>query len=108
MLTANLANVGVTSMLEAIRLVDAAVRFYQASSSETFGQPYESSQNEETALRPLTPYRVAKAYGHQITRAYRWRYGPTRAPGWPMTIACSLTPTSPASSAERASRFRRR
>jgi GDPmannose 4,6-dehydratase len=74
-LTANLAAVGVTSMLEAIRHVDDTVRFYQASSSEIFGEPLESPQNEETPLRPLTPYGVAKAYGHFITRAYRRRYG---------------------------------
>ena len=74
-LTANFAAVGVTSMLEAIRQIDDTVRFYQASSSEIFGEPLESPQNEETPLRPLTPYGVAKAYGHLITRAYRRRYG---------------------------------
>jgi GDPmannose 4,6-dehydratase len=74
-LTANFAAVGVTSLLESIRHVDDTVRFYQASSSEIFGEPLVSPQNEETPVRPLTPYGVAKAYGHFITRAYRRRYG---------------------------------
>jgi GDPmannose 4,6-dehydratase len=74
-LTANYAAVGVTSMLEAIRLVDPTIRFYQASSSEIFGVPIESPQNEHTPLRPHTPYGVAKAYAHFITRAYRLNYG---------------------------------
>jgi GDPmannose 4,6-dehydratase len=74
-LTAELAAVGVTSMLEAIRRVDSSIRFYQASSSEIFGEPVASPQNEETPLNPLTPYGVAKAYGHFITRSYRYRYG---------------------------------
>lgn len=74
-LTANYAAVGVTSMLEAIRLVDPTTRFYQASSSEIFGEPVESPQSEVTPLHPLTPYGVAKAYAHFITRAYRLNYG---------------------------------
>jgi GDPmannose 4,6-dehydratase len=74
-LTANFAAVGVTSLLEAIRAVDDTIRFYQASSSEIFGEPLDSPQTEETPLRPLTPYGVAKAYAHFITRAYRRRYG---------------------------------
>jgi GDPmannose 4,6-dehydratase len=73
--TAQLAAVGVTSMLEAIRRIDPAIRFYQASSSEIFGEPVESPQNEQTPLNPLTPYGVAKAYGHFITRSFRHRYG---------------------------------
>jgi GDPmannose 4,6-dehydratase len=62
-------------MLEAIRAVDAGIRFYQASSSEIFGEPRETPQTERTPLAPLTPYGVAKAYGHFITRSYRKRYG---------------------------------
>ncbi len=62
-------------MLEAIRLVDPTIRFYQASSSEIFGEPIESPQNELTPLHPLTPYGIAKAYAHFITRAYRLNYG---------------------------------
>jgi GDPmannose 4,6-dehydratase len=74
-LTAEFAAVGVTAMLEAIRLVNPHIRFYQASSSEIFGEPLESPQTEKTPLSPLTPYGVAKAYGHFITRSYRHRYG---------------------------------
>jgi GDPmannose 4,6-dehydratase len=74
-LTAEFAAVGVTTMLEAVREVDPAIRFYQASSSEIFGEPDSFPQNEETPLRPLTPYGVAKAYGFFITRSYRRRYG---------------------------------
>jgi GDPmannose 4,6-dehydratase len=74
-LTAEFAAVGVTTMLEAIRAVDGDIRFYQASSSEIFGEPVEVPQTERTPLAPLTPYGVAKAYGHFITRSYRRRYG---------------------------------
>ncbi len=74
-LTAEFAAVGVTALLEAIRRVDDGVRFYQASSSEIFGESREVPQTEETPLAPVTPYGVAKAYGHFITRSYRRRYG---------------------------------
>jgi GDPmannose 4,6-dehydratase len=74
-LTAEFAAVGVTSMLEALRRVDDSIRFYQASSSEIFGEPREVPQTEETPLAPVTPYGVAKAYGHFITRSYRHQYG---------------------------------
>ena len=74
-LTAEFAAIGVTSMLEAIRHVDETIRFYQASSSEIFGDPMEAPQTEETPIAPATPYGVAKAYGHFITQAYRRRYG---------------------------------
>jgi len=74
-LTAEFAAVGVTAMLEAVRLVDSEIRFYQASSSEIFGDPAEAPQTEQTPLSPLTPYGVAKAYGHFITRSYRRQYG---------------------------------
>jgi GDPmannose 4,6-dehydratase len=73
--TAEFAAVGATSMLEAIRAVDSGIRFYQASSSETFGEPDDSPQTEETPLAPVTPYGVAKAYAHFIVRSYRRRYG---------------------------------
>ena len=74
-LTAELAAVGATALLEAIREVDSSIRFYQASSSEIFGDPVETPQSEQTPLAPLTPYGVAKAYAHFITRSYRRRYG---------------------------------
>jgi GDPmannose 4,6-dehydratase len=74
-LTAEFAAVGVTSLLEALRHVDPEIRFYQASSSEIFGEPQQVPQTEETPLAPVTPYGVAKAYGHFITRSYRRRYG---------------------------------
>ena len=74
-LTAEFAAVGATSMLEAIREVDPSIRFYQASSSEIFGDPRETPQTEETAPSPLTPYGVAKAYAHFIAGSYRRRYG---------------------------------
>ena len=74
-LTAEFAAVGVTSLLEAIREVDPSIRLYQASSSEIFGDPAESPQTEDTPLRPVTPYGVAKAYAHFIAHSYRRRYG---------------------------------
>ena len=73
--TAEFAAVGCTALLEAIRRVDDSIRFYQASSSEIFGEPREVPQVEETPLRPVTPYGVAKAYAHFITLSYRRRYG---------------------------------
>jgi GDPmannose 4,6-dehydratase len=74
-LTAEFAAVGCTALLEAIRRVDDSIHFYQASSSEIFGEPREVPQNEDTPLAPVTPYGVAKAYAHFITRSYRRRYG---------------------------------
>jgi GDPmannose 4,6-dehydratase len=73
--TAEFAAVGVTALLESIRVVDSSIRFYQASSSEIFGEPREVPQSEDTPLAPVTPYGVAKAYAHFITRSYRRRYG---------------------------------
>ena len=74
-LTAEFAAVGCTALLEAIRRVDTEIRFYQASSSEIFGEPREVPQTETTPLAPVTPYGVAKAYAHFITLSYRRRYG---------------------------------
>jgi GDPmannose 4,6-dehydratase len=74
-LTAEFAAVGATSMLEAIREVDPSIRFYQASSSEIFGEPRETPQTEDTPPSPVTPYGVAKAYAHFIAGSYRRRYG---------------------------------
>ena len=73
--TAEFAAVGATSVLEAVRAVDPAIRFYQASSSEIFGEPRETPQTEETPLAPVTPYGVAKAYAHYIVGSYRRQYG---------------------------------
>lgn len=73
--TAEFAAVGVTSLLEAVRAVDPSTRVYQSSSSEIFGEPSVVPQTEETPLHPVTPYGVAKAYGHFIVGSYRRRYG---------------------------------
>jgi GDPmannose 4,6-dehydratase len=73
-LTAEFTAVGVTRMLEAIRAVDPAIRFYQASSSEMFGKVREVPQNELTPFHPRSPYGVAKVYGHHITVNYRESY----------------------------------
>jgi len=74
-LTGEFTALGVTRMLEAIRAVDPTVRFYQASSSEMFGNPPETPQHELTHFRPRSPYGVAKVYGHYITVNYRESYG---------------------------------
>jgi len=66
---------GVTRVLDAIRFVNPKIRFYQASSSEMFGQVHESPQNELTPFHPRSPYGVAKVYGHWITVNYRESYG---------------------------------
>ncbi len=74
-LTAQFAAVGATAILEAIREIRPSIRFYQASSSEIFGEPRETPQTEQTPLAPVTPYGVAKAYAHFIVGSYRRRYG---------------------------------
>jgi GDPmannose 4,6-dehydratase len=74
-MTAQFTAVGVTAMLEAIRITNPAIRVYQASSSEIFSATRESPQNEETPFRPHTPYGVAKLYGHLMVASYRERYG---------------------------------
>lgn len=74
-LTGEFTAIGVTRMLEAIRLIDAkGIRFYQASSSEMFGKVQEVPQRESTPLYPRSPYGVAKVYGHWITINYRESY----------------------------------
>ena len=75
MLTAEFDAVGVTRVLEAVRLVDPSIRFYQASSSEMFGKVREVPQRETTPFHPRSPYGVAKVYGHFITVNYRESYG---------------------------------
>ena len=74
-LTAEFTALGVTRTLEAIRLVNPRIKFYQASSSEMFGKVRESPQNENTPFYPRSPYGVAKVYGHYITVNYRESYG---------------------------------
>src|SRR5262244_396561 len=74
-LTAEFTALGVTRMLEAVRLVDPSIRFYQASSSEMFGKVRETPQTERTPFHPRSPYGVAKVYGHSITVNYRESYG---------------------------------
>ncbi len=74
-LTGEFTALGVTRMLEALRLVNHPVRFYQASSSEMFGKVRETPQNETTPFYPRSPYGVAKTYGHYMTVNYRESYG---------------------------------
>jgi len=74
-LTGEFTALGVTRMLEAIRLVNSKARFYQASSSEMFGMVRETPQSENTQFYPRSPYGVAKLYGHWITVNYRESYG---------------------------------
>ncbi|MFB0546294.1 MAG: GDP-mannose 4,6-dehydratase [Anaerolineae bacterium] len=73
-LTGEFTALGVTRLLDAIRLVDHDIQFYQASSSEMFGKAREVPQNEETPFHPRSPYGVAKVYGHWITINYRESY----------------------------------
>lgn len=74
-LTGEFTALGVTRMIEAIRVVNPLIRFYQASSSEMFGMVEESPQNELTRFYPRSPYGVAKLYGHWITVNARESYG---------------------------------
>jgi GDPmannose 4,6-dehydratase len=73
-LTGEFTALGVTRVLEAIRIVDPTIRFYQASSSEMFGKVVEVPQRESTPFYPRSPYGVAKLYGHWITINYRESY----------------------------------
>jgi len=74
-LTGEFTALGVTRILEAVRLACPGARFYQASSSEMFGKVTETPQHEGTAFHPRSPYGVAKVYGHWITVNYRESYG---------------------------------
>src|SRR5437899_6427938 len=74
-LTGEFTALGVTRLLEAIRLAHPQARFYQASSSEMFGKAVETPQRETTPFYPRSPYGVAKVYGHWITVNYRESYG---------------------------------
>jgi GDPmannose 4,6-dehydratase len=74
-LTGEFTALGVTRLLDAVRLIDPDIRFYQASSSEMFGMVQETPQSEKTPFYPRSPYAVAKVYGHWITVNYRESYG---------------------------------
>jgi GDPmannose 4,6-dehydratase len=74
-LTGEFTALGVTRLLDAIRMVDPEIRFYQASSSEMFGKVQAVPQDETTPFWPRSPYGVAKVYGHWITVNYRESYG---------------------------------
>jgi GDPmannose 4,6-dehydratase len=74
-LTGETTALGVTRLLDAIRITNPEIRFYQASSSEMFGKVHEVPQNELTPFHPRSPYGVAKVYGHWITVNYRESYG---------------------------------
>jgi GDPmannose 4,6-dehydratase len=74
-LTGEVTALGATRLLEAIRVVDRSMRFYQASSSEMFGKVRETPQTELTPFHPRSPYGVAKTYAHYITVNYRESYG---------------------------------
>ena len=73
-LTGNVTGIGVTNLLEAIRIVDPGIRFYQASSSELYGKAQQIPQNEDTPFYPRSPYAVAKLYAHWMTINYREAY----------------------------------
>ena len=72
--TCNVTGVGVLKILEAIREINPKTKFYQASSSEMFGEVLQKKQNEETPFNPRSPYAVAKVFGHYITKNYRESY----------------------------------
>lgn len=74
-LTGEFTGLGVTRLLDAIRIVDRSIRFYQASSSEMFGKVRETPQCETTPFYPRSPYGAAKVYAHWITVNYRESYG---------------------------------
>jgi GDPmannose 4,6-dehydratase len=73
--TAEINAVGVMKMLEAIRIINPKIKFYQASTSEMFGKVRESPQKENTPFYPRSPYGVSKVFGHNITKNYRESYG---------------------------------
>lgn len=73
--SSNVNALGVARVLEAVRLFDPRVRYYQASSSEMFGYASDGLRNEESVLYPSNPYAISKAFAHQLTIAYREHYG---------------------------------
>jgi GDPmannose 4,6-dehydratase len=74
-LTGETSAIGVARVLEAIRIVNPGIKFYQASSSEMFGKAEDIPQNESTPFHPKSPYAVSKLYGHWLTSIYRESYG---------------------------------
>jgi GDPmannose 4,6-dehydratase len=80
-LTGEFTALGVTRMLDSVRIVDPEIRFYQASSSEMFGKVQQTPQDETTPFYPRSPYGVAKVYGHWITVNYRESFGLFAASG---------------------------
>jgi GDPmannose 4,6-dehydratase len=74
LLTGDVTGLGVARMLEAVRIVNPRIRFYQASSSEMYGKVMETPQRETTPFYPRSPYGVAKVYGHYLTQNYRESY----------------------------------
>ncbi len=79
--TAQMTGVGALHLLEAIRQVNAKIKFYQASTSELYGRAHAAPQNEDTPFHPRSPYAVAKLFGHWITVNYREAYGIFAASG---------------------------
>lgn len=73
--TGEITGLGVTNLLEAIKMVNSKIKFYQASTSEMFGKVQAVPQNEKTPFYPRSPYAVAKLYGHWMTINYRESYG---------------------------------
>ena len=73
--TANITGLGVLRILETIKAKDKKIKFYQASSSEMFGDVLENFQSEKTPLNPQSPYAIAKVFGHYMTQNYRESYG---------------------------------
>lgn len=69
------SGLGVTRVLESVKLVDPSIKFYQASSSEVFGKVTNPKQNEDSIFRPRSPYAISKLYGYWITKMYRDGYG---------------------------------
>jgi len=101
--TAQVTACGVLNVLEAIRLVDPGMRFYQASSSEIFGAVRESPQTENTPPHPRSPYGVSKTFGHWITVNYRESHGMFACSGMlfnheserPASISCRARSPTP-------------
>lgn len=73
--TGNITGLGVARILEAVKIVNPKIRFYQAGSSEMYGNAVESPQNENTPFSPANPYGISKLYGYWMTRNYRESYG---------------------------------